>query len=446
MFSKTFDLINGVHPHEYKELSNTKKIESADVPNLAYIPVSQHIGKPAKIIVKAGDVVEEGQLIAEGDGFISANVHTSIPGKVVGVEEVYISMGRKVQAIVIQMEGYFHKSGKNMQLVDWFSLEKEKLLSIVRDAGIVGLGGATFPTHVKLSIPEGKSIDTLVINAAECEPFLTCDHRLLMDKSEELLEGVAIINKILDVPNVYIGIENNKGDAIRRLRALCENRYKFKIVPLHVKYPQGDEKQLIKALTGRVVPVETLPLEVGVVVVNTATTVAIRDAVVLSKPLIERVVTVTGHGIANPKNLKVKIGTPIGNVIEECGGLKDNVAKVVIGGPMMGFSQMDLKTPVTKGTSGILCLTDKECGGFKSGATCINCGRCIEACSFGLMPTVMNRFIQYKRYDDASRQGIMYCKECGACSWNCPAKIPLVQNFRLGKDFVRKLVLTKKSK
>lgn len=438
ILSRTFGH-NGVHPDDSKKWTSKKAIVSADIPNIAYIPVAQHLGKSARIIVKEGDIVEEGQLIAEADGFISANVHSSIPGKVIGFEDVYISNGKKSKAIVIELDGSFNKSGRSVQLSDWYSYSAQDLIKIIRDAGIVGLGGATFPSNVKLSVPPDKKIDTLIINSAECEPYLTCDHRLLLDKTEDFLEGISIINKILDVPNIYIGVENNKRDAITRLKALCKNKYDFKIIPLKVKYPQGDEKQLIKAVTNRVVPVGKLPLEVGVVVVNTSTVVAVKEAVVNEKPLIDRVLTVTGSGVREPANLKVRIGTKIGDVIKECGGLTEDIDKVVIGGPMMGFTQMNLDTPVAKGTSGIVCLAKEDSGVFKSGAICINCGKCISACSFGLMPTMINKFILAKKFKEAEDYGIMNCKECGACAWVCPAKISLVQNFRLGKDLVRKL-------
>jgi electron transport complex protein RnfC len=441
-FLKTFGL-NGIHPEEYKYLTSQKKIESADIPSVAYIPVSQHIGKPAEIVVEIGDKVEEGQLIAKASGFISANIHTSIPGTVKEIKDVFTSLGKKSTVVVIELEGEFKKSGKNIQLTDWRSLSRESLLDMIKDAGIVGLGGATFPTHVKLSIPEGKSVDTLIINGAECEPFITCDHRLMIDKSEDMLEGISILDKILDVKNIYIGIEHNKQDAIRRLKALCSNRYKFKIVPLKVKYPQGDEKQLIKAITGRVVPVEKIPLEVNVVVQNVATVVAIKEAVVNTKPLIDRVVTVSGTGVVEPKNLKVKIGTPISEVLEECGGLKEGVKKVIVGGPMMGFSQMDLTVPVTKGCSAILAFTEEEYQSYEQDAICINCGKCINACAFGLMPTVINRYIKNNEYDEAVERGLLYCKECGACAWTCPARIPLVQTFKHGKDINRKLSTNK---
>ncbi len=438
MFKKSFG-IGGVHPEEYKELTCHKKIVNADIPNIAYIPVSQHLGAPAEIIVEIGQVVEEGQLIAKSKGFISANVHASIPGEVVSIDDRYISLGKKCKAIGIKLNGSFAKSGKNIILKDWRSKTKEFLLNTISEYGIVGLGGATFPSHVKFSIPEGKKVDTFIINGAECEPFITGDHRLMIDNSEELLEGASIIQKILDVDNIYIAIEANKKDAIKRLKTLCSNKYDIKVVPLKTKYPQGDEKQIIKAVTGRIVPVGKIPLEVGVAVSNVATVIAVKEAVVNDKPLIERVVTVSGSGIKEPKNLKVKIGTLVSEVIEECGGLSPETVKVIIGGPMMGFAQMDLDVPVTKGCSAILALTKKEYREYNTNGTCINCGKCLYACAFGLMPTIINRNIKYKKFEKIVELGLLNCKECGSCSWICPAKIPLVQNFKMAKDLVKKL-------
>lgn len=442
MFKKTFGT-SGIHPDDSKKLTFSKNIVSGDIPNRAYVPISQHIGNPAKIIVNIGDKVEEGQLIAIGDGFISSNVHASIPGVVTEIIEVYTPNGKKSKAVVIELGGEFRKTGKINNNSDWKKYSKEKIINIIKDSGIVGLGGATFPTHVKLTVPQGKNAHTLIINGAECEPYLTCDHRLLLDKSESIIEGTLIINAILNASKVYIGIESNKKDAISRLKTLCRNKNTIKIVPLKVKYPQGDEKQIIKAVSGIVVPVGKLPIDCGVVVVNTSTVHAITEAVTNDKPLIERVVTVSGGAIRHPKNLSVRIGTKISELIEECGGVTDDLAKIIVGGPMMGFAQMDQNSPVTKGTSGIICLSNEEASSFKTENICINCGKCIQACAFGLMPTMMNKYINHKLYDKAVECGISNCKECGACAWVCPAGIPLVQNFRQGKYIINKLTASK---
>ncbi len=433
----------GIHPESFKGFTKNRKIESADIPNRAYIPVSQHIGAPAEIIVTVGQKVEEGELIAKAPGFVSGNIHSSIPGTVVAIEELYLNIGRKSKVIVIELEGEFKKSGKQLIITDWRSLPKEAISSKIQEYGIVGLGGATFPSHVKFVIPQNKKVDYFLINGAECEPFITSDHRIMIDKSEDFLEGVEIIKKVLDAGKVCIGIESNKKDAIKRLKALCHNKYDIQIVPLKVKYPQGDEKQLIKAITGRIVPVDKIPLEVGVVVSNVSTILAVAEAIIYDKPLIERVVTVTGQGIVEPKNLKVKVGTLLKEIIEECGGLKPNVKKIIIGGPMMGFSQMNLDVPITKGCSAVIALTEEETGSYEKNGTCINCGKCINACAFGLMPTLLNRYLKNDLFEKSLKYGLLYCKECGSCAWVCPARIPLVQVFRTGKELARKLVIEK---
>ena len=437
-FKKSFGR-GGIKPYDYKEFTKYKKIENADIPNIAYIPVIQHFGSPAKIIVKIGQKVEEGQLIAESTGFISSNIHSSIPGTVIDIYEDFITTGNKSKIIVVELGGEFKKSGKNIELKDWRSLGKKEILKIIKNYGIVGLGGETFPTHVKLTIPEGKSVDTLIINGAESEPYTTCDYRIMIHYSEELLEGVSILENLLEIKNIFIGIENNKKDAIKRLRALSHGKYNIKIIPLRTRYPQGDEKQLIKAVTGRIIPVEKIPLEINTLVINVGTIIAIKEAIINDKPLIDRIVTVTGNGIAEPKNLKVKIGTLIKDVIEECGGLKANVKKVVVSGPLMGFSQMNLNAPVSKSCSSIIALTDEDYQEYDKNGICINCGRCVTSCAFGLMPAIINKYIQYKRFDELIDKGLMYCKECGSCSWICPARIPLVQNLRMAKDIVKKL-------
>ncbi len=433
----------GIHPESFKYLTKNKKIESADIPVKVYIPISQSIGAPAEIVVAVGQKVEEGELIAKANGFVSANVHSSIPGTVVAIDELFLSVGKKSQVVVIELEGEFKRSGKQLSIFDWRSLSREQIMQKIKDYGIVGLGGATFPAHVKFAIPQDKVVEHLLINGAECEPFITSDHRIMIDKSEDLLEGIEVLRKVLKAESVSIGIETNKKDAIKRLKALCYNKYDIKVVPLKVKYPQGDEKQLIKAITGRIVPVNKIPLEVGVVVSNISTALAVAEAVIYDKPLIERVVTVTGKGVKEPKNLKVRIGALLKDVIDECGGLSDDVTKLIVGGPMMGFSQMDLNVPVTKGCSAIIALTEEDIGRYEKNGICINCGRCVKACSFGLMPTKLNQLLKAGFFEKAINYGLMYCKECGACAWGCPARIPLVQVFRTGKEFARKLVIEK---
>lgn len=434
--AKTFGM-RGICPDDKKNPINKKNIESADIPNVAYIPVCQHYGTPAKIIVKPGDVVEEGQLIAVADGEISANVHASIPGVVQGIKEVYIGNGKKSDVIVIELGGTFSKSGRIIQLNDWLSMSKEDLLEKIIQSGIVGHGGDAFPEGKKLEYALKNGTSTLIVNGAESEPYLTSDHRLLVEKTEGVLIGTQIVNKILEAKNVYIAVENNKRDAIRRLKILSANRYSYKTVGLKVKYPQGNEHQLVKAVTGKIIPGDEKVQDHGITVINVATLIAIKNAVINDKPMIERVVTVSGAGIAHPKNLIVRIGTPIRDVIEECGGFTGKIAKVVIGGPMRGYGQKDLETPVTKDVSGILCITHEESSHFKKNGICINCGKCVSACAEGLMPSLLVKYISYKHYKLAYENGLDNCKECGACAWVCPAKIPLVQQIQFGKNFYR---------
>jgi len=302
----------------------------------------------------------------------------------------------------------------------------------------VGLGGATFPTPIKFSIREGNKIEFFVINGVECEPFLTSDHRLMVEKTESLLTGVEIVRRILSPQRVLIGVEANKPDAIEALnREIANSGLDIEVVALKTKYPQGDEKQLLKALIHREVPSGGLPLDIGAVVSNAGTVYAIYEAVVLGKPLIERIVTVTGPALKNPANFKVRIGTPVGNLLEECGGFISAPGKIVAGGPMMGFALADPDVPVVKGTSGILALSEKQ---TRSGlpTPCIGCGRCIEACPFGLSPTTLYKWIDHQEYDEAIAAGLMDCKECGCCAYVCPARIPLVQGMKLGKIMKKK--------
>ncbi len=436
-FLKFFDS-NGLHVEDYKYFTNHKKIENAFIPSVAYIPLLQHIGKSAKLMVKIGDRIEEGALIAEADGFFSANIHSSIPGDVVDIKESYIYNGRKSTIVVIKLDGKFARTGKKEPRFDWRTLSRSSLLDIIKDAGIVGLGGAGFPTHVKLSVQDDSKIDYLYINGAECEPFITCDHRIMLERGEEIIEGINILEKIVTPQKIHIGIESNKRDAIKHLKKCAKVNPKIKVVALRASYPQGDEKLLIKSISGKTIPPNRLPIDVGDIVVNMSTTLAIKEAVINNKPLIDRVVTVTGSGIANPKNLKVKIGTPIREVIEECGGLKPEAKKVIIGGPMMGFSQVDLDVPISKRCSAVIAIAD-EYEKFNPNGVCISCGKCITACAFGLMPTTLNRLIKNKLFEEAVKSGVMLCKECGACSYICPAKIPLVQVFKMTKEFARRL-------
>jgi electron transport complex protein RnfC len=429
----------GVHPHDFKEYTRDRRIRNAPIPSVAIVPMSQHMGKPARCIVSAGDEVREEMLIGEADGMFSANVHSPVPGKVSEIREVYLPNGIRSEAVVIELEGEFDRSGKGEERMDWSGLTGQDLLGKIAEKGIVGLGGATFPTKIKYFIREGLSVETLVVNGVECEPYLTGDHRLMLERTGELLEGAAIVERILEPDRVVFAVEQNKPDAIAALsREIAGRGLAYEVAPLRVKYPQGDEKQLLKALIGREVPSGGLPIDIGAVVSNVGTVNAIFEAIVWNKPLIERIVTVTGSCIADPGNYKVRIGTRFRDLIEECGGFTEPPAKVVAGGPMMGFAVSDIDMPITKGVSGILAISKREAGQGDQ-TTCIRCGRCIAHCPFGLDPTRLYKLIDHQEYQAALDAGLMDCKECGCCSFVCPAGIYLTQGLKLGKLLARKI-------
>ncbi|ADK81035.1 electron transport complex subunit RsxC [Sediminispirochaeta smaragdinae] len=428
----------GVHPPGGKSLASGKAIKNAVLSSMFVVPLSQHLGKPAECIVSVGDEVREGMLIAKASGFISAPVHSPVPGTVKEIRDIYLPNGMKSSAVVIEFAGAFDRLGKEERAGDWTQLSAEALMAKVVENGIVGLGGATFPSHVKFSVPKGKKAEYFVVNGVECEPYLTADHRLMLERADQIIEGIRIISRITNAEKLAIGIEINKPDAIASMKAAAQKaKVKLDVVPLKVKYPQGDEKQLLKAITGREVPSGGLPLDIGAIVANVGTVHAVFEAVVFNKPLIERAVTVTGGAIADPQNLKVRIGTPIKTLIEECGGFTEEPAKIVMGGPMMGFTIYDLDTPVIKGTSGILALTRREVRA-STRTFCISCGRCVAACPMGLNPTTLFKLIDHGDYASAMESGLMDCKECGCCGFSCPARIPLVQGMRLGKKMGRK--------
>jgi len=428
----------GVHPPDRKEASSEKPIKNALIPQTLVVPLSQHLGKPAELLVEPGEEVREGMLLGKSSGFISAPVHSPVPGKVKEIKDVYLPNGIKTKAVVIEMEGEFDRSGKEQKRREWKGMSSSELLDIITENGIVGLGGATFPTNVKLSIPKGKKAEIFIVNGVECEPYLTIDNRLMLEKTEELLEGIEIIRTILQPERVAIAIEDNKPEAIRKVQETVDSRgMQIEVIPLKLKYPQGDEKLVLKSITGKEVPSGGLPIEIGAVVSNAGTVFSIYEAVVYGKPLIERFVTVSGGAIKNPSNLKVRVGTPIGDLIEECGGFTQVPAKIVVGGPMTGFAVYDLDTPVIKGTSGVLALTAKEVNSAAR-TNCISCGRCIQACPMGLNPTTLFKKVDHLLYDEALDLGLMDCRECGSCGFVCPAHIPLVQGIKLGKRMARK--------
>jgi Na+-translocating ferredoxin:NAD+ oxidoreductase subunit C len=434
---KTFPR-GGVHPYERKSLSEHKRIWNAAVPSECIVPLQQHIGKPAEAQVGPGDEVREGRLIGKAPGFVSANIHAPIPGVVRELREVYLPSGLATTAVVIDLQGEFDRLGKQQTAAEWRDRDVKSLLTAIRENGVVGMGGATFPTHVKYTLPQGKTLDWMILNGVECEPYLTADHRLMLEMTDQVIEGLEIASRILDVEHVAIGIEENKPEVIEKMRSRVRERgLDFRVVSLETKYPQGGEKQLIKAITDREVPSGGLPIDVGCMVSNAGTLNAVYEAVVLDKPVMERVVSVTGGAVREPGNLKARIGSTFGELIEECGGLAEIPKKVVAGGPMTGFAVYDLDMPLIKGTSGILALTARDVNEAPR-TPCINCGRCIAACPMGLQPTTLFKHIDHEEYKPARTLGLMDCIECGACSYVCPAHIPLVQGMRIGKRVVRK--------
>lgn len=426
----------GVHPHENKDLSKKNEIINADLPKLVKIPLQQHLGAPAKCIVNEGDEVKEGDLIGEAAGAFSANIHASIQGKVKGVIKEKTTVGFDSDMVVIEFEGSFSgQLSKTLYPKDWEGFDRETILSKIRNAGIVGLGGAAFPTHIKINPPEDKNIRYLIANGVECEPYLTCDHRLMLEKGPEIILGIKILLKMMAVDKAIIGIENNKRDAIEYLDELCSTEPDIDVLPLKVNYPQGAEKQLIEAAIRKEVPSGGLPMDVGCVVSNVGTLFATYEAVVFDKPITDRVVTVTGSIIKKPGNYKTRIGTTISELLEEC-GLKETPKKVIVGGPMMGFAQENLDSPVVKGTSGLLVLSEKEVDDGEE-LPCIRCGACIRVCPVYLMPCTMKELCNANQFEEVKGIGLFDCIECGCCSYVCPSKIPLVQYFRLGKLMIK---------
>ncbi|WP_339915924.1 electron transport complex subunit RsxC [Yeosuana marina] len=435
---KTFPK-GGIHPPENK-LTSAKSIKKMPVPKMVYVPISQHIGIPAEIIVNVKDKVEIGQVIAKSGGFVSSNVHSPVAGVVTKIDKIIDTSGYKKQCIVIRTDA---KNESNFEEIDYplkkdITMEPKDILQRINDYGIVGLGGATFPSHVKLSVKEGTFLDYLIINGVECEPYLTADHRLMLEKAEEILVGIKILMHALHIDKAIIGIENNKKDAIDILKKLTVNDSGIKVAALQVKYPQGGEKQLVRAILNREVPKNGLPLDVGVIVHNVGTIFAIYQAIQHNKPLIERVVTVTGKKLENASNYWVKIGTPISDLVNEVGGLPEGTRKIVNGGPMMGKAIKNLDVPVTKGTSGILVISEDEASRGEP-KNCIRCGECVDVCPMGLEPHLLMNLSEKGMYEKAGSEDIMTCIECGSCSYVCPSHRPLLDYIRFGKTIVKKL-------
>ena len=440
---KTF-FKGGVHPAANK-LSADKAIEILPLPKTVTIPISQHIGAPAKVLVKKGDKVKVGQRIAESGGFVSANIHSSVSGTVSKIDNILDTSGYKKPCVIINVEGdeWEENIDKSKELKKDFNLSSEDIIKKVSEAGIVGLGGATFPSHVKLSIPKGKKAEVLIINGVECEPYLTADHRLMLEKGEEILVGTKILMKALNVDKAFIGIENNKPDAIDYFSELVKNYDGIQVIPLKVKYPQGGEKQLIKAVTKREVPSGGLPIDVGAVVHNVGTAYAVYEAIQKNKPLFERVVTVTGKSLKKPSNLLVRIGTPTIDLIDAAGGLQENIGKIVSGGPMMGKAIVNTDVPITKGSSGVLLFDEKESKRQES-QNCIRCGKCVSVCPMGLEPYLLMNLVENEMWDEVEKNYALDCIECGSCMYTCPSQRPLLDYIRFGKSTVNNIKRSRK--
>ncbi len=434
----------GVHPPENK-LSANAHIEVLPVPSSVFIPVGQHIGAPGTPVVKRGDEVKAGQLIAKSSSFVSTNIHSPVSGVVKRVDFQADSSGYPKQGILIDVKGdeWLETIDRTDELKKEFELDGQTIISKIQDAGIVGMGGATFPTHVKLIPPKGMKANVLLINGVECEPYLTSDHRLMLEKPDEILVGTKLLMKALNVEKAVIGIENNKPDAIQVLTEKAKTFSGITVVALKVKYPQGGEKQLIEAVTGKEVPSGGLPIAVGVVVSNVGTAFAVYEAIQKNKPLIERVVTITGKAVKKPSNFLVRIGTPVSALIDAAGGMPESTGKIISGGPMMGRAVATAEVPVTKGTSGILLMKEEE-SKRKEQIACIRCSRCVAACPMGLEPYLLMTLSEKHIFDRAEENRIMDCIECGSCSYTCPSNRQLLDYIRFGKGKVGQIIRTRK--
>lgn len=426
----------GVHPGEYK-LTENNPVQVLPIPKKVAIPVSQHAGIPAKIIVNKGDIVKTGQLIAKGEGFITSNIHSSVSGKVNKIDFVVDASGYRRQSVIIDVENdtWEDSIDQSGDLITDIKLSEKEIINQIKEMGIVGMGGAAFPSQVKLMVPEGKKAEYLIINGVECEPFLTSDHRIMLEKGDEVMIGISILMKALGVKTAIIGIENNKRDAIAHLEKLATKHNGIRVQALKVKYPQGAEKQLIKALINREVPSGKLPIEVGAIVNNVGTAFAVYEAVQKNKPLIGRVVTVTGQDIKKPGNYLVRIGTSLADLLEFVGGVPENTGKIISGGPMMGKSLTTIEVPVVKGMSGILVLA-KKFSARPHIYPCIRCGKCVSVCPMGLSPFYLSQLVDNSILDEAEKERVMDCIECGSCAYTCPAGRPLLDQIRTGKSKV----------
>ena len=443
---KTFR-IGGVHPAENK-LSAASAIEVLGLPKQAVYPLSQHIGAPAVPCVAKGDVVKVGTKIADAGGFVSASIFSGVSGKVAKIDSVIDASGYRKPAIFIDVDGdeWEEAIDRSETLVKECDLKPEEIVEKIKNAGVVGMGGACFPTHVKLCPPPGSKAECVIINAVECEPYLTADHRLMLEKPEEILVGVSLLMKAAKVEKGYIGIENNKPDAIKLMQEKAASYPGIEIVPLKVKYPQGGEKQLIDAVIGRQVPAPpAIPISVGAVVQNVGTAFAVYEAVMKNKPLFERIVTVTGKSVEKPSNFLTRMGTPMSQLIDAAGGLPADTGKVIGGGPMMGKALVNIEVPICKGSSGVLIMNYKEA---RRGEVrpCIRCAKCVSACPMGLEPFLLSTLTSFNEWERAEKEDIVSCIECGSCQFTCPSNRPLLDMIRLGKSTVMGIIRARSAK
>jgi Na+-translocating ferredoxin:NAD+ oxidoreductase subunit C len=444
---KTFKL-GGVHPPENK-MSADVPIKELGLPKQVVIPLSQHLGAPAEPVVKKGDAVKVGSLIAQkGKSFISANIHSSVSGTVAKIDDVLDASGYRKPAIIIKVEGdeWEDSIDRSEELAKDCLLEPADILKRIEDMGIVGLGGATFPAHIKYMVGDDKKADTLVINGVECEPYLTSDHRIMLERADEIMVGIQIMMKAGKVDRAMIGIENNKPDAIQHLTEKAKNYPGIEVVPLKVQYPQGAEKQLIKALLNREIPSGKLPLDVGCIVNNVGTALAVYEAVQKNKPLIERVVTITGKKLKKTGNFLARIGIPATMLLEALGEeMPEDTTKIISGGPMMGKAVNSMDIPITKGTSGLI-LMDKSESERRAPANCIRCAKCVSVCPMGLEPYLLEKLAARENFEGCEAEAITDCIECGSCSYTCPSAIPLLDYIRYGKTTVMRIMRERRQK
>lgn len=441
---KTFK-IGGVHPHDYK-LTAGSNIQEVALPEKAAIPLSQHIGAPAVPVVTVGDKVKVGQLLAKSGGFISANIHSPFSGTITKIAMDTDAWGIPANSIFMDVEGdeWLDDIDRSADIKKNCELSSKEIIQKINDAGIVGLGGACFPTNVKLSPPPGMKAEVLIINGVECEPYLTCDHQLMLEHGEEIFVGIQILMKALNVNHALVGIENNKKDAIAKFQAMAQAATGIEICPLKLKYPQGGEKQLIDAVTGRQVPSGGLPIAVGAVVQNVATTFAVYEAVQKNKPLIGRVMTVTGKSMSKPGNFAIRFGTPLMKAIEMAGGIPEDTGKIIAGGPMMGRAVKNIDVPATKRNSGVLCMPMDESRRIEP-ENCIRCSKCVDACPMGLEPYLLAKEGEAGLWERMEKDRVMDCIDCGSCLYTCPSHRPLLDYIRMGKGTVAGIIRARKS-